>query len=371
MQVVQVHWAFPPTTGGVESHVADLATALAARGCDVTVVTGEERPEPRPGVAVVSCAALNLERIRAGEPLNDRELAVAITRLRPHVVHGHNLHHFATGPAVVLDALAQELDFAVHHTFHETWPDLLHDRPVYRGWAANYAVSQHVGEACEARIGFRPDVRPLGVDVHRFRCAADAFAHGGTPRLLHPARLLPWKGVHVSVEAVALLRDRGVPVHLTITDTARIADWEGELADYRRVVLDLIDARDVADRVALARASYLDMPRLYAAADVVLYPTLAAEPYGTGPPRGHERPPSGGGEPLRRHPGDGRRWRHRRLGRPGRPCRPRGRSRAPRGRSHLRPAGRRCGARPGCRVLLAPLLRQRPLEDYRLASIEK
>ena len=31
MRVLQLHWAFPPTTGGVESHVADLSVGLASR----------------------------------------------------------------------------------------------------------------------------------------------------------------------------------------------------------------------------------------------------------------------------------------------------------------------------------------------------
>lgn len=283
MRIVQVHWAFPPTTGGVESHVADLSADLAARGCDVTVITGEERPEARAGVTLVSAPSLNLERIRRGEDIDHRDLGRAIASLHPDVVHGHNLHHFSTGPAVALDALQRELGFALHHTFHETWPDLLHERPVYRNWARNYAVSCHVGDECEARIGFRPEVRPLGVDVDRFRSTRSVFSHDGTARLLHPARLLPWKGVHVSVEAVATLRDRGVPVHLTITDTARIADWEGELADYRRRIIELIEQLGVRDRVALVAASYVDMPELYDRADVVLYPTLAAEPYGLVP----------------------------------------------------------------------------------------
>ena len=230
VRVVQVHWAFPPTTGGVESHVADLAAGLHARGCDVTVVTGEPDPGDLPGVRVQRCELLSLEGLKAtGDrdvaPLLE-ELGDLVTRARPDVVHGHNLHHFSATPALELDRLSRRDGFAIHHTFHETWPDLLHEAPVYRSWAANYAVSRHVRDECARRIGFEPTLRPLG--------------NPGRPTILHPARLLPWKGVHVTVQALRLLADRGIEARLVVTDTARIADWEGQLAAYRADVVALI-----------------------------------------------------------------------------------------------------------------------------------
>jgi glycosyltransferase involved in cell wall biosynthesis len=293
MRVLQVHWAFPPTTGGVESHVADLSAGLAARGCEVTVLTGEPAPQDRPGVTVLRSDLLELGAIRAGLPRDDgyrravlEDLDRAVRRTRPDVVHGHNLHHFAAAPALALDELAPRHGFRLHHTFHETWPDLLHETPVYRGWAANYAVSRHVRDECARRIGFSPELRPLGIDVTRFRSARPAFSAGSVPVVLHPARLLPWKGVHVSVRMMAVLAARGVDARLILTDTGRIADWEGELAGYRAEIVALIRELGVEDRVELRAVDYRDMPDLYAEADVVVYPTVAAEPYGLVPLEG-------------------------------------------------------------------------------------
>lgn len=287
MRVLQVHWTFPPTTGGVESHVADLSEHLAARGCDVTVLTGEPRPAPCAGVTVRTTDVLRLDGIRAGlQPRRGEALAAldaVVTAVRPEVVHGHNLHHFAAAPALALDALARHYGFAIHHTFHETWPDVLHDRPVYRTWARNYAVSRHVGDECARRIGCAPVVRHLGVDTDRFRARRDALSGSGTPTVLHPARLLPWKGVHVSVDALALLAQGGVDARLVITDTAQIADWDGELGEYRARILATIAAHGLGNRVELRPARYQDMPALYEDADVVIYPTVAAEPYGLVP----------------------------------------------------------------------------------------
>lgn len=290
MRVLQVHWTFPPTTGGVESHVADLSAGLARRGCTVTVLTGEPDPLPWPGVEVVRSPALELNRVRNGTAgrLEDREelraeLERVVDAVAPDVVHGHNLHHFSAEPALVVDELARRRGVAVHHTFHETWPDLLNDVPVYKGWARNYAVSRYVRDECTARIGFTPELCPLGIDTEVFRTRRAALSGGRVPVILHPARLLPWKGVHVSVRMVARLAQRGVAARLVITDTARIADWDRELADYRARVLGLVDELGVGDRVELRPAAYRDMPALYEASDVVVYPTVAAEPYGLVP----------------------------------------------------------------------------------------
>jgi glycosyltransferase involved in cell wall biosynthesis len=290
MRVLQVHWAFPPTTGGVESHVADLATGLAERGCDVTVLTGEPVPDPWPGVSVLRTGLLDLNRIRAGLDgergyLNDLAVEIdrVLTTVQPDIVHGHNLHHFSAAPAIILDELARQFGFSLHHTFHETWPDLLRDTPVYRGWAGNYAVSRHVRDECAARIGFSPELRPLGVDTTRFRTRAPTLTGDRVPVVLHPARLLPWKGVHVSVRMMASLAARGVSARLILTDTAQIADWNGELSAYRSEILGLIRELRLVDRVELRAVSYRDMPALYEEADVVVYPTVAAEPYGLVP----------------------------------------------------------------------------------------
>jgi glycosyltransferase involved in cell wall biosynthesis len=211
------------------------------------------------------------------------ELSALITEFRPDVVHGHNLHHFAAGPALALDELRARHRFALYHTFHETWPDLLHDKPVYRGWDANYAASQFIADECAARIGFRPVARPLCVDTSRFRPSRPVLSATTSPTILHPARLLPWKGVHVSVRMAGELRDRGVDARLVLTDTALIADWHRELDDYRAELVELVRDLELDDRVELRPSAFSEMPDLYREADVVVYPTVAPEPFGLVP----------------------------------------------------------------------------------------
>ena len=52
---------------------------------------------------------------------------------------------------------------------------------------------------------------------------------------------------------------------------------------YRAFILALIEELDLGGRIRLVRAAYADMPRLYAEADVVIYPTIGEEPYGLVP----------------------------------------------------------------------------------------
>jgi glycosyltransferase involved in cell wall biosynthesis len=284
-----VHWAVPPTTGGVESHVADLALMLTELGCTVTILTGECAAAPLAAVEVVYLPVLDLGLVR-GRPCTDDALSAASAALggiiearRLEVLHGHNLHHFTAAPALALDKLRLEIGFRLHHTFHETWPDVLHEDPVYRDWDGNYAVSRFVQEECARCIGFRPQLRPLGVDVDRFTARRPPMHGRAEFVVLHPARVLPWKGVHLSVEMLAKLRVRGLPVRLVITDTQRIIDWNDELGRYRDDVTALIDRYNIASFVDFRSVPYCEMPHLYEAADVVVYPTVGDEPFGLVP----------------------------------------------------------------------------------------
>jgi glycosyltransferase involved in cell wall biosynthesis len=290
-RVALVHWAVPPTTGGVESHVSDLASALAARGSEVVVLTGEPKPAPIRGAELVTSPLLDLSTIRSkglAGPLYLRRLEQFLRHvIEDHdidVVHGHNLHHFTPEPALAIDGLRQRLNLRVHHTFHETWPDVLHERPVYQHWDGTYATSRFVQDECSMHIGFRPELLPLGVDTGRFEARRPPLAGSGPPMILHPARLLPWKGVHVSVEMLHELRRRhGREARLVVTDTQRIVDWNLELVDYRRRIRDRVSELGLVDWVEYRSVDYADMPALFGSADVVVYPTLAGEPFGLVP----------------------------------------------------------------------------------------
>jgi glycosyltransferase involved in cell wall biosynthesis len=82
---------------------------------------------------------------------------------------------------------------------------------------------------------------------------------------------------------LATLLSAGLACRLVVTDTARIADWHGELGAYRADVLALAEALGVSAHLELRPTPYARMPALYEEADVVVYPTVAAEPFGLVP----------------------------------------------------------------------------------------
>ncbi len=289
VRLALVHWTWPPTTGGVETHIFDLAQFMVALGGRVTVFTGEPRPEQIEHGEVVHVPELELDRVRAEPSLRSpaaagryrAALEHALESRRVTVVHGHNLHHFSPGPALALDDLRVTRGLRLFHTFHETWPDVLASSPVYAGWDGNFAVSAHVQRQCGSLLGFVPMLGRLGVDTDRLKPVERPTS--GSVRVLHPARMLPWKGVHLSVAMLGLLRDRGIEAILVLTDTQRIADWNGELDAYRRQVVDLAMQLGVLERIEFVNPRIEDMPALYASADIVVYPTIGEEPYGLVP----------------------------------------------------------------------------------------
>ena len=290
LKVLEIHWAFAPTTGGVESHLADLARLLVHDGCEVTVLTGEPQPLHDGRYEIITTQRLNLERIRNGPSYDGSMasdffelLAEVVSRKSIDIIHGHNLHHFDAGPALAIERLRRRHDIGVHHTFHETWPDVLQAQPVYRHWQGNYAVSRFVQRQCSEWIGFEPELMPLGVDTQLFHVDRPCFDNVGRAVVLHPARLLPWKGVDIALRMLRKLLDRGQDVCLAMTDTQRIVDWNSELHEYRARIMALIAELRLGDRVRFVQASYREMPRVYELADIVVYPTRAEEPLGLVP----------------------------------------------------------------------------------------
>src|SRR5262249_17981891 len=63
VRILLVSDFFPPTPGGLESHVQRLAEALIEGGHRVAVVTGTPRPDPLPAGATVEPAPTALSRV--------------------------------------------------------------------------------------------------------------------------------------------------------------------------------------------------------------------------------------------------------------------------------------------------------------------
>jgi glycosyltransferase involved in cell wall biosynthesis len=283
--ILQIHWCFPPTTGGVESHLADLASGLSALGYRVIVLTGEQNPIRPRTYEVITSDLLNLERIKSGRIAEDDLKSLILDIVNRHriaIIHGHNLHHFHPAAAAAIEWIRRTTETRVYHTIHETWPGILETSRVYRLWNRNFVGSRHIQRECETLLGLSTTLHPLCVNTDLFRPSSVPFQHSPAI-ILHPSRMLPWKGVHIGVDAVSILIQQERQVTLLLTDTQQIADWNEELASYRSYIADLVSTRGLNQHVQFVSASYSEMPELYNRADVVIYPTVGEEPFGLAP----------------------------------------------------------------------------------------
>ena len=299
--IALVHWAFPPTVGGVESHLADYAASLARRGHRVTLLTGEPRPQPVDQVEILSHRLLRLTEYRAGAPGGTRggrrwvtpaeerqaaELYAWLARVVDshgiQLVHGHNLHHFSPVPALALSRLRERTGTPLLHTYHSIWPEDPWTAQFCGSWDGHFVVSEYLAFACRTHRGIRARRVYLGIATSRFRDLPPARDDGPRTVLL-PARLIPDKGAELAVRMIGALRQSGLPVRLVLTSPHEVVDWHEEQQGFLVRLNRLIDDLRLRSHVDLVPAPKEKMPGLYARSHVVVYPSDYPEPLGLAP----------------------------------------------------------------------------------------
>lgn len=312
MKVCMTHYAFYPTTGGVETHLLDLCAELVRQGHEVHALVGSLPNEPKEseveGIFIHRRDWMNPELMRerkeaqgipsdkAWQPLQEEVKAHYrnfIERFNIDLVHAHNFHHFLPEYGLALTELRREDNVPTFLTIHEMWGEFLcRDLLERTEWDGIIAVGQHVyGDV----IAQEPELANLqvilhGVNTEMFRPDNDGsslkreLGLEGQRVILHPARLLPWKGVHTTVEAFRMLADRYPDVSLIITDTREILDWADELHGYREQIFSMVEDNGLSDRIVMRSFDFAEeLPQAYALSDIVIYPTSGEEPFGLVP----------------------------------------------------------------------------------------
>ncbi|GAB2565888.1 glycosyl transferase [Paractinoplanes abujensis] len=285
--------------GGQNSHVAELAGALAAAGHEIRVYTRRDSAD-RPAVMPMA-AGIDVVHVPAGPatalPKDDLlphmgEFAERLaedwrTEWKPDVAHAH---FWMSGLAAV--TAGRRCHVPVVQTFHalgsvkrrhqgaaDTSPPrrVAYEREL--GRAVDRVVVQCQDEVRElVRLGVprtQMTLVPSGVNVERFRPDGPAVARDtGRARILTVARLVERKGVEDLIRALP-----AVP-HAELVVVG--GPPEGDLDDdpYARKLRRLAESSRVADRVVLAGAVPAhEMPQWYRSADV-LAATPWYEPFG-------------------------------------------------------------------------------------------
>ena len=294
MRILHLHWAFFPVCGGVESHLETLLSELTCKGHEVELVTGTYHcswpaGDQRCGLSYSRILDLNFR-----ESLEDADHDFLQEKINnAEIVHFHNLHYFDYNRArLILGMFGQSGNFAFH-TIHESWSEGVNREILdWKGWSNQFVISNYIRTS-------------LIKNGHEFRYKLIKYAAGSQFEskqlmqeardvlfsgiegfvVLHPARLLPWKGANVSIRALEMLVSEGYDVYLILTDTPEVLDWTRELGKYESEIRDLVSSLrpDVRDRIMIKTFNRKDIPTLFKAADVIIYPTTGEEPFGVVP----------------------------------------------------------------------------------------
>lgn len=289
--------AFPPTVGGVETHVADLTRILSERGDTVSCLVGagdgdDDRDETYGGIWVHRRTTLRPEtliRARDSDRRSDAELVrriaadIADIGARADLIHCHNLHHFGdhAARAVFAESKGRPVINTVHdHAGNHVLQDVLDALP----WTHLIYVSDFIRNRLPSPAP--GSVLHLGVPLDRFRPDGPGyvpFDRLERPVIFHPARLLEWKGVATGLAAFTRVRATLGQGTLVLTAGSDIAEAAGPARRLRdRLVAQA--ARDgVRDHVVFTDVPYDRMPDALRAGDLVWYPTTGEEPYGLVP----------------------------------------------------------------------------------------
>ena len=276
-------------TGGAERTTVDVARAIVAAGGHALVASRGGRM-----VAELEAAgARHVEMaVHSKNPvvmaLNVERLTRLIAREKIGLVHARS-----RAPAWSALAAAHRAGIPFVTTYHSR----VHERPrlkvfynsvMTRGDAviANSEFTAGRIRAVHAPDEARIFTVPRGIDIEGLAPAAIALGRIETLRshwnldgaagviFVHPARLTRWKGQAVSVEAARLLRARGIEGFTLLL----VGDAQGR--DEYRAELARAIARDGLQRHVRLVGHCDDMGAAYALSDIVLSPSIEAEPFG-------------------------------------------------------------------------------------------
>ena len=213
-----------PEVGGIETFSFTVGEALQKLGHEVVLFGGAPKADRRHRPTT-----LTLELHPYWETKSIPDLGTRFRRLVQRL-------HFARSIRAAWDRhrcaavlLAKPFDWPVAWRWKQARPDLravmgFHgtdffagDSFFYRAVDAAFAVSPHVADLAEQRVGRRPALIPNPVDTDFFSPGSATEQNEDDWHMVSSGRLVGWKGFHLLLEAMSRLRtERGIVARLTI-----------------------------------------------------------------------------------------------------------------------------------------------------------
>jgi glycosyltransferase involved in cell wall biosynthesis len=311
---------YPPfELGGMEQLTAEVAATLQARGHSVSILTscaGVTSADARTNgvtralfldadIHYYSVRSFFLKR-RAREAANLRQLDQAIDQVRPDVFVVWNMWNLSRGlPFHAEERLPGRVAYYIASTWpmdpdaHEAYWRLPASRPASE-WMKRplraRALAELQSEGCPKPLAFghtkcvsrymrdrlttagaipsTAGVLHNGIDPAPFLAASrlDSAERTGPLRLLYFGSLVPIKGVHVAVEALGLLEQRGLGDQIELTILGR-----GH-PDYTARLVERVNELGLSERVRFEDwVSRADVPAMLAQHDVFLFTSTGPE----------------------------------------------------------------------------------------------
>lgn len=304
MHIAQIHWAFPPVIGGVESHLAMLGPELIKNKCKVSLLTGAFPGAPQEefykGMYIRRTPLMDLNSL-SPEKLNNKKdeirdtIKAFIEQVKPDIIHAHNMHYFSPVHADILYEIKKSMGIPLILTAHNVWAD---DDKTWQElnkrshiWDMVIAVSHYIRKEL-IRVGFDKDrvvVVHHGIDINRFSPSNTLDIREidtlypefkGRRVIFHPARMSLDKGCHVSVKALDFIRREYPDVLLVLAGTGKTVDWGSQQQKHVKMILELVNDYKLKDNVFIKFFAWDDMPLIYKAAEFCVYPSCFEEPFG-------------------------------------------------------------------------------------------
>lgn len=290
MIIVHLHWEFLPTCGGVESHLETLTDGLGKK-TKTYLINGTVNCNELSNTETLYNPILDLTmNLESAIKMGKNDLLKFFKKA--DIIHFHNLHYFDRDRALYLqDLVNKESSCVKFHTIHESWDDGVHAEILdWEGWDKQLVISDFILKSLRSNGFLREFHKITYAHDYKFLARNDmerARTKLGLPIekfiITHPSRILPWKGADVAINSFIELNKRYSNLLLFITDTPNILDWKGEVENYREKIFSELSISSASENVIVKRVSRKDIPVLFFASNIIIYPTTGEEPFGLVP----------------------------------------------------------------------------------------
>jgi len=299
LSISHMHWGFPPIIGGVETHLAILLPTLVKMGYKVNLLTssfeGEKGIDKYKGVGIFRQPIMDLNWLskRGIDGISEEVRTVFnnfINETEPDCIHVHNMHYFSKIHALAIQEIVTKKGIPLILTAHNVWDDnLFLDLTNNIKWSHIIAVSHFIKREIIGTGHSHRNITVIhhGIDQDIYSPKVDArpvFKKypllQGKKVIFHPARMGLAKGCDVSIKALRIIKERFPDVVLVLAGTKNIIDWVQSQQKDIAYMVRLVEFLGLEDNVLIDAFRLEDMPKLYAASLVCVYPSTVSEPFG-------------------------------------------------------------------------------------------